>query len=166
VYKRQILRQLNAAKSHLELEVSLREGEDIRECVSKAAGQAQLASYELPNINFQEIMPDKKVIKDHDPIMLGRAVSNLVTNAIEACKNTVEVKIEERDQEAIISVSDDGDGVSQEAASLYLQGRGKSSKTDRMGIGLSSANHIVRSHGGKLIYKTSQYGGACFEIRL
>ena len=36
---------------------------------------------------------------------------------------------------------------------IYFQGRGQSGKANRQAFGLSSTNHIVRSHGGKLIYR-------------
>jgi signal transduction histidine kinase len=49
---------------------------------------------------------------------------------------------------------------------VYLQGRGQSGKANRQAFGLSSTNHIVRSHGGKLIYRKSDLGGSSFEIRL
>jgi len=85
---------------------------------------------------------------------------------IESAQNEVLIDVTSFEKTVSIKVSDDGSGLKQEDASLHLQGRGKSTKSDRMGIGLSSANHIIRSHGGKIIYQQSQMGGACFEIQL
>ena len=68
--------------------------------------------------------------------------------------------------QASIRVCDDGVGMDENKVSVYLQGRGQSGKANRQAFGLSSTNHIVRSHGGKLIYKRSDLGGASFEIRL
>jgi signal transduction histidine kinase len=62
--------------------------------------------------------------------------------------------------------TDDGEGIEEEMVSLFLQGRGKSKKKNGLGLGLSGANHIVRLHGGKIIYRKSHLGGACFDIRL
>ena len=61
---------------------------------------------------------------------------------------------------------DDGPGMKEENIPIYFQGRGNSNKANRQAYGLSSTNHIVRNHGGKLIYKKSELGGANFEIRL
>lgn len=102
----------------------------------------------------------------HDSILLGRALSNLITNAIEAASKRVQVEISKIEDGVSIKVNDDGKGLEQEEVSLHLQGRGKSTKNERMGIGLASANHIIRSHGGKIIYQSSPLGGACFEVRL
>jgi signal transduction histidine kinase len=98
--------------------------------------------------------------------MLGRAISNLVSNAIEAANSEVLIEVTHSKDSINISVSDDGNGMNQEEASLHLQGRGRSTKSERMGIGIASANHIIRSHGGKIIYQNSKMGGACFEIQL
>ena len=101
-----------------------------------------------------------------DPDKLREIFNNLVSNAIESASHSVLVEVLKDNENVSIKVSDDGKGLSQEEVSLHLQGRGKSTKAERMGIGLSSANHIVRSHGGKIIYKQSSMGGACFEIQL
>ena len=78
----------------------------------------------------------------------------------------MDLSLEQVGTQALIRVSDDGDGMDEGAVSLFLQGRGRSCKADRDAIGLSSANHIVRTHGGKIVYRKSPLGGAAFEIRL
>ena len=98
--------------------------------------------------------------------MLGRAVSNIVVNAIEACKGLVKISVTKLEEGVSILIEDDGEGIRRENVSLFLQGRGKSNKENGLGIGLASANHIVRLHGGKIIYKQSCLGGACFDIRI
>lgn len=161
----QVLKQVKSARSHLGLEVSLK-NEDIVESVRKATNNAQIASFDKPNIEIKAVLPDEKLISSHDSILLGRALSNLITNAIEAASERVQVELSKIEDGVSIKVNDDGKGLGQEEVSLHLQGRGKSTKNERMGIGLASANHIIRSHGGKIIYQSSPLGGACFEVRL
>lgn len=161
----QILKQVRAARSHLSLDVTFK-NTDIIESVVKATNDAQVALFDKPNIEVQTQTNLKDLNLNHDPVMLGRAISNLVSNAIESANHSVLVEVLKENENVSIKVSDDGKGLSQEEVSLHLQGRGKSTKAERMGIGLSSANHIVRSHGGKIIYKQSSMGGACFEIQL
>lgn len=161
----QILYQVKASKGNLKVEINPIDF-DLNDSVKKATGQAQMAMAEYENI---EIIEKHESILDniaHDNMMLGRAISNLVVNAIEASKNMVEIAVQKLGQEISISVSDDGNGVKEEMVSLFLQGRGKSQKKNGLGIGLSSANHIVRLHGGKIVYRKSHLGGACFDIRL
>lgn len=161
----QVLKQVKSACSNLSLEVTLI-NDDIRECVRKVIGDAQVAAANKPQIEIKEILPDFEILKGHDPILLGRALNNLVANAIESASTLVQVELGRHGDEVSIKVHDDGPGLSQEEASLFLLGRGKSTKADRLGIGLSSANHIIRSHGGKIIHSTSPLGGASFEIRM
>ncbi len=161
----QVLKQVKSARSHLGLEVLLK-NEDIVESVRKATNNAQIASFDKPNIEIRAVLPDEKLMTSHDSILLGRALSNLITNAIEAASKQVQVELSKIEDGVSIKVNDDGEGLGQEEVSLHLQGRGKSTKNERMGIGLASANHIIRSHGGKIIYQSSSLGGACFEVRL
>lgn len=76
------------------------------------------------------------------------------------------VELEVKDALVAIRVSDDGKGVNQEDLRLLLHGRVQAQGANRPGYGLPSANHIARAHGGRIIYKTSSLGGACFEIRM
>ncbi|NOT78480.1 MAG: ATP-binding protein [Bacteriovoracaceae bacterium] len=111
-------------------------------------------------------LPETPVLMRHDPALLKRAVVNLLENGLEASKSKVELSLDTNDQFTSIRVSDDGTGLSEDKVSLFLQGRGLSSKANRQAFGLSSSNHIARTHGGKIIYHKSNLGGASFEIRL
>jgi len=106
------------------------------------------------------------VIAAHDPDLLQRAIINLLENGIDAAASKVRIALQRTRDGASITVSDDGPGMDESQVSLHLQGRGQSSKADRQAFGLSSANHIVRSHGGRIIYRQGELGGASFEIRL
>lgn len=161
----QILYQVKASKGNLKVEVKT-DDFDIKESVTRATGQAQMAMPDYENIEVVEKFDSEIKELAHDNMMLGRAVSNLVVNAIEEAKSIVEVAVNKIGKEVSITVSDDGKGIKEEMVSLYLQGRGKSNKKNGLGIGLSSANHIVRLHGGSITYRNSHLGGACFDIRL
>ena len=163
----QILNQVTASKGQLTLNVEPIQNRDIRECIEKATDQAEMSLMEKIGIEVKKVFPDKPLYVKHDPIMLGRAVSNLVTNAIEACKNIVEVKLIKNEEGQIhISISDDGNGLNEIEAGLYIQGRKPSTKKNGVGMGLSSAHHIIKSHGGRIVCKSSNYGGSCFELKL
>jgi signal transduction histidine kinase len=161
----QILYQVKASKGNLKVEIKS-DDYNLNESVAKATGQAQMAMADYENIEVIEKFDQDIKELAHDNMMLGRAISNLVVNAIEEAKSIVEVAINRIGKEVSITVSDDGKGIKEEMVSLYLQGRGKSNKKNGLGIGLSSANHIVRLHGGSIIYRDSHLGGACFDIRL
>ncbi|MBY0415333.1 MAG: HAMP domain-containing histidine kinase, partial [Bdellovibrionales bacterium] len=159
----QILSQVTAAKKNLEEEpVALREL-NIIECVQDGVRQVQsLESKKSITTNF-----DSEFLSvPHDPTLLKRAIVNLLENGVEAAKSQVRVSVVKNNDQAFIRVCDDGAGMDENKVPVYLQGRGQSGKGNRQAFGLSSTNHIVRSHGGKLIYRRSDLGGSSFEIRL
>lgn len=159
----QILSQVSAAKKNLEEEpIALREL-NIVDCIQEGVRQVQSLSGEKSIVAEFE---SEELNVPHDPALLKRAIVNLLENGIEAAKSQVRISLEKNSNQASIRVCDDGIGMDENKVSVYLQGRGQSGKANRQAFGLSSTNHIVRSHGGKLIYKRSELGGASFEIRL
>lgn len=162
----QVLNQVSTAKENLGNEPKLLSQADIRSCISEAAEQALLAFAKRDSVKVTQKLPEFPVMVPHDPENLRRAVSNLISNALRACKEVVEIELEKRDASVAIRVSDDGQGVNQDEVGLLLQGRMPSKDGGRPGYGLPSANHIARLHGGRLIYRESAMGGACFEIRI
>ncbi len=162
----QILLQVDAAKSNLNFESTILKLQDLRACVREAAEQARLSSARFAEVAVEIETPPSPVIAAHDEKLLKRAIGNLVKNALDACRARVQVAVFQSASEVQIRVIDDGPGLIQEEVGLYLQGRKRSTKEDRPAVGLAAANHIVRSHGGRIVYRASELGGACFEIRI
>lgn len=159
----QILNQVTAAKKNLEMDaISLRDS-DILLCVNESIAQVKAVSLSKAIISD---LPTTKIIVPHDPALLRRALINLLENGLEAASNTVRISISQNEDTAFIKICDDGPGMDETQIPIYFQGRGQSGKANRQAFGLSSTNHIVRSHGGKLIYRKSDLGGSSFEIRL
>ena len=159
----QILYQVTAAKKNLEEEaVSLREA-NIVTCIEESIAQVNALSLRKSIVST---ISEGSVIVAHDPALLKRALINLLENGVEAANSIVRVSILQSENTAMIKVCDDGPGMDEMKIPIYFQGRGQSGKANRQAFGLSSTNHIVRSHGGKLIYRKSDLGGSCFEIRL
>jgi signal transduction histidine kinase len=160
----EILRQVGAAKRNLESEPEVLREFDLRECLKASLSRVQSAAGLDRNLSIE--FPDRPVVVAHDPDLLQRAVVNLLENGIEASRSKVALSLEQSGKMAIVRVSDDGVGMSESDLPIFLQGRGKSKRADREALGLSSANHIVRTHGGKIVYSKNSMGGATFEIRL
>lgn len=159
----QILNQVTAAKKNLEMDaISLRDS-DLLVCVNESIAQVKAVS--LSKLIISEI-PKSEIILPHDPALLKRALINLLENGLEAASNTVRISIFKKEDTAFIKICDDGPGMDETQIPIYFQGRGQSGKAKRQAFGLSSTNHIIRSHGGKLIYRKSDLGGSSFEIRL
>ncbi len=161
----EILLQVTAAKKNLEYDSLALQNIDIRNCLKESFNQVRTTAKSNDN-KLSLNLPDYPVFIKHDPTVLKRAIVNLLENGIEASKDKVKLELEQNDRYTSIKVADDGNGLSEDKVSLFLQGRGMSSKGNRQAFGLTSASHIARSHGGKIIYQRSDLGGASFEIRL
>ncbi len=89
-----------------------------------------------------------------DPLLFGRAVSNLVDNAVRYSRDggTIEIALDTNDIEARISVQDTGDGISAEHLPRIFDRfyRVDSSRSSEgTGLGLALVKSITDLHGGR-----------------
>ncbi|HXH75389.1 MAG TPA: HAMP domain-containing sensor histidine kinase [Bacteriovoracaceae bacterium] len=161
----EILRQVTSAKRNLEFDSTSFVKKDLRESLKESLTQVNaIRHYPSKNLTFK--MPDKPVIVHHDSANLKRAIINLLENGLEASSESVRVTLQENDGRVSINILDDGPGIAANMVTTYFQGRGLSTKSNRQAYGLSSSNHIVTGHGGKIIYSRSHDGWSKMEIRL
>jgi two-component system sensor histidine kinase PhoQ len=92
---------------------------------------------------------------------------NLLDNACKWCKRRVRISVVPSAgaraiaSGMVLTVSDDGPGIPNEAADALLQrGMRLDESTPGHGIGLAVVKDIARSYGGRLSIKTSDLGGA------
>lgn len=106
-----------------------------------------------------------------DPDRLEQVLANLLSNALwhspEGSWVTVGVKNE--DAEAILSVTDSGPGLSEEALEHVLErfyrGDAKQGRKEGSGLGLAIVKALVELHGGQ-VSASNTANGAKFEVRL
>ncbi|MBI4372044.1 MAG: HAMP domain-containing histidine kinase [Elusimicrobia bacterium] len=86
------------------------------------------------------------------PVEFQRAVSNLINNAVEALKEkgTVTVNLKSSDNEILIEVSDNGEGIPPEILANLGQRGETHGKTGGSGLGLHHARSFAESWGGRL----------------
>jgi two-component system, NtrC family, sensor histidine kinase HydH len=102
-----------------------------------------------------------------DPALLGQALLNLLRNGVEAVAGGGEVYIEAREEhgELVVSVADNGPGISEEAlAKLYEPFF--TTKAFGTGLGLAITKRLVASLGGRLSVGRGPAGGTVAAIRL
>jgi signal transduction histidine kinase len=104
------------------------------------------------------------------PIALGRALTNILENAIEYAGNA-EATITDRGDAVEIAVQDRGPGIPDSEQErvfepFYRLDRARSSNHDGTGLGLSIARNIARSHGGDVTLANRAEGGLTVTLRL
>jgi len=112
-----------------------------------------------------------------DASLLHSAIENVVRNAIRYTREgtTVEIHLEKTEsaggEEAVVRVTDCGDGVPAEALERLFQpfyrlddARGR--QTGGVGLGLAITERAVRFHGGRVLAMNRAEGGLMVEIHL
>ncbi len=100
---------------------------------------------------------------------LGRAVGNLVRNAIEAMeeqeRGTLTITCAADDEDLVLSVSDTGPGIPKGIRSKLFEPFVTKGKKMGTGLGLANVKKIVEEHGGSVEVRSSQKG-TTFEVRI
>jgi PAS domain S-box-containing protein len=140
---------------------------DLRELADKTLEKAT-DSFELNGIKSVKNYPAEPVMVKADADKLQMAFFNIIINAIEATekgKGVVELEIRKKDNTAIVSICDNGCGISAEAIPFlfepYFTG-----KKHGMGIGLATAHVIIKLHKGTIEVKSQLGKGSEFIIKL
>lgn len=124
----------------------------------------------------QEVIVDlnesiEKIYIDKDAIQ--QVILNILTNAIKYndYNGLIEVKSQEEEKEIIISIKDNGPGISKEDLNriferFYRVEKGRSRELGGTGLGLSIAKEIVEAHGGSLKLTSELSKGTRVDIIL
>lgn len=115
-------------------------------------------------------MPDVR----GEPEYVKQVLLNLIGNAIKFSPRsgniTVRTGLDEARVEAVFSVADEGDGISEEDRQFifnkYYRGQKVRDQMDGVGLGLGIAKHIVRAHGGRLWFESEVGKGSVFYFTL
>lgn len=122
----------------------------------------------IPFMNEQNITLQQKVTEDvrifADEEKLLRALSNIVVNAIRHAHSKVFIHAYTEQKKVIITVEDDGDGVSEELIP-HIFHRFVKGEAGETGLGLAIARMIIEQADGKVsAAKSHSLGGARFVI--
>ncbi|HEX9888373.1 MAG TPA: GAF domain-containing protein [Nitriliruptorales bacterium] len=108
-----------------------------------------------------------------DPVLLERAVENLLSNAAKYTEpgTRVELSASTVGSEIVVAVTDNGDGVSEADLSRlterFFRGRQATIRPTRgLGLGLAFTDEILRLHGSRLRVASSDGQGARFAFQL
>ena len=129
--------------------------------------QNLIKKYENPNIiqNFKN-----ELYYNGRKNLISRCINNLIENSLKYGKK-IEVKIEKNQDNIMISISDDGPGIPENEYEnilkpFYKIDKSRSETKSSVGLGLSIASDIIRSHGGDIKFSKSKYSGLEVSISL
>jgi len=103
-----------------------------------------------------------------DPEQIQKVITNLILNANEAVGNGGEIRVasEQIDGWIVLSVSDNGRGMSKEFIENSLFRPFKTTKKQGMGIGLFHCKMIVEAHQGRIEVQSEEGKGTTFRVFL
>ena len=117
--------------------------------------------------------PDTPVVIAGDRVRLEQVLQNLLDNAMKYSPEggLITVRVEQRNAQAVLSVSDQGIGIPEEARAKLFDRFYRASNIDRrqmqgVGIGLSIVTEIVALHGGVVEIDSAEGRGSTFTVRL
>jgi len=118
--------------------------------------------------DYISYFPKKDVITAKlDKTQLIRIVTNLVKNATQALDEVedkkIEVSVSDDDENIIISVADNGKGISDKDKEKIFEPK-FTTKSSGMGLGLGMVKNIVEAYNGTITYTTKQNTGTVFKI--
>lgn len=127
------------------------------------------------NVSIEFQPPADPITASIDPAQIEDAVLNLIINAIEAVGDDGKVKIqvvrsgnersEEFEDEAIVEVSDNGRGISEEDLTRIFNPF-FTTRTGGTGLGLPAVRRIARAHGGRVEVNSTVGEGSTFSLHL
>lgn len=103
-----------------------------------------------------------------DPEQIQKVLMNLILNAREALGNggSIHIQTSQKEGWGVITVSDNGCGMSKEFMEQSLFKPFKTTKKTGMGIGLYQCKMIVEAHGGRIEVESEEGRGSTFRVML
>ncbi|CAM2739147.1 HAMP domain-containing protein [Flavobacterium succinicans] len=110
------------------------------------------------------------IISSMDRSQLIRVITNLVKNAIQAIpemqeEKSIKVVVKRTQDQVVISVQDNGVGVSQDAISKIFEPK-FTTKSSGMGLGLGIIKNIIENYNGTITFETQLGKGTTFRVTL
>ena len=124
----------------------------------------------LINNEKKEIITDisERVYLDGRKNLIIRCVNNLVDNSIKYA-NKIHIQLSKSNNHNIITLDDDGPGIDENEYEnvfkpFYKIDKSRGGTKSSVGLGLSIASDIIRSHGGNIILEKSPIKGLRVKV--
>jgi two-component system osmolarity sensor histidine kinase EnvZ len=102
--------------------------------------------------------------------LINRCLNNIIDNALKY-GSKVQIKMSKENTNILIIIDDDGSGIPKKEYEnvfkpFYKIDKGRADSKSSVGLGLSIASDIVRSHGGNIVLDKSKMNGLSVKIFL
>lgn len=148
--------------------------------IVKTTVASQMVNAKAKNVSVKVLDERKeKIPVKGDSFLIQIAISNIINNAIKYVdfEGKIEVQIENKENEVMISVSDNGVGIPEKDidkifTDYYRASNIKDKNYEGSGIGLPVVKQIIEKHGGTIKVEspsrlgTKEKPGTCFTIFL
>ena len=164
-----IRQMIDAFSSFARMPAPMVERADLIGVVERAVVVHRLTS---PEVAIDIERPDDDVFLDLDARQIGRALTNVLKNAIEAIESRladaapaarivgrIVIRVREDDGHWRVEIEDNGPGLP-EALRGRLTEPYVTNRTDGTGLGLAIVRRIMEDHGGRLVLENGSEGGA------
>ncbi|HET6373185.1 MAG TPA: ATP-binding protein [Candidatus Polarisedimenticolia bacterium] len=120
-----------------------------------------------PGVSLQLQIPDGLPRMDVDRSLLGRALVNLIENALQAMPKggTLRLRAEHHGDQLVIEVADTGIGMDPESVSRIFEPY-FSTKDTGTGLGLAIARRAIEEHSGSIVVKSIPGAGTTMKVVL
>ncbi len=126
-----------------------------------------IEKYDNDNISL-ELMP--RVYFNGRKNLITRCINNLLNNAIKYAKK-VNIELNKNNNNLFIKIEDDGPGIPKTEYEnvfkpFYKINKGRADSKSSVGLGLSIASDIIKSHGGNIKLDKSKMNGLSVKVFL
>ncbi len=102
--------------------------------------------------------------------LINRSLNNLIDNGLKYASK-VEISLIKKSTNIFISIDDDGPGIPKKEHEnvfkpFYKMDKGRNDSKSSVGLGLSIASDIIKSHGGNIVLEKSKLNGLRVKIFL
>ncbi|MCU1440157.1 MAG: hypothetical protein JWP85_1154 [Rhodoglobus sp.] len=143
------------------------------EAIVSAAIESAGPAADASGIELVEVLPDVPAIVHGDPLRLGQAVDNLISNAVKFTPRggKVTVALAVQHDRAVVTVRDTGMGIpeselNQLFARFFRATTATRNAVPGVGLGLTITKAIVTAHHGEMSVESEEGVGTCFSLKL
>lgn len=136
--------------------------------LSEMISEKILMCSRFPNLTFKMHEIDEDTFIEMRVSDFKRIISNLIDNAVQAIteQGIIEIGCKQYNNECLISITDNGIGISVDTLKSILEKGGSYGKAKGKGLGFQWAKKTVEDHGGRLLLESELGLGTTVKIQL